>query len=156
MKNLLQTSTTTAIDNVKELLRLEELRNTIINTKCSNIDDEKINKCFAKLGIDIVKEPTMQFRLVSDYTGKRSTDEQLQTGKLILEYRVGSTKIKPVLFAGYAKSGAGRNHGRLVAKAKKIEEQITALTGYECNINQYGMEVKTAGDPFNFSITFSF
>lgn len=157
MVNLLQTQTTNIIEKLKETLRLEELRNTIINVKFSNIDENKIKKCFEKIGVELIENRTTAFfKNVSNFTGNQSTDEDLQNATLQLEYRVRGIKIKPITFNGYTSRGAGKNRDRLVAKAEKLEKKITELTGYKCYINHYGMEVKNSSEDFQFTISFNF
>lgn len=49
-------------------------------------------------------------------------------------------KFKFVPFDGYTKSGAGRNHDRLVAKSEKVGKIVFQATGFECRINHYSLE----------------
>ena len=52
-------------------------------------------------------------------------------------------KMKPIKFAGYTSSGAGKNQKKLDEKAKKIEEYIKNKTCIKSiDVNQYSLEIK--------------
>lgn len=139
---------TTDLEKLERALELEQYRNEKILLKMKAFDHDKVTKAFAKIGVEEIRERVT----VSFAPSKDSSHEILNAAKLHIGFRVKSMTMKPILFAGYTKSGAGRNNDRLIAKAVKIQDQINYLTGYSCSVNEYGLEVKNANDPFNFSI----
>lgn len=156
MQNLLQHQSN-RIDELKETLRLEELRASIIANKFASVDENKIKQCFKKIGCEEIKERvSARFRDVNSSLGSRATEEELLNAELLISYRVKSISIKPIAFAGYTASGDGKNRDRLNKKAQKLEEKIEKLTGYKCSLNPYDFEVKNIGDDFCFSIDFRF
>ncbi len=49
-------------------------------------------------------------------------------------------KMKFIKFAGYTKSGSGKNKERLKTKAKKMQDEFTAITGLKVSINSNSLE----------------
>lgn len=134
------------IAELRNQLTREVVREERITKLYESIDFGKIKKAFAKLGFVPTREFNCQFDRGEDF-GK---------SPLLVDYYVQSHgSFKPIHFDGYTKSGAGRNHDRLVAKAEKLEAKLLELTGYKTYINHYGMEVKSSDKDFSFSIQFT-
>ncbi len=55
-------------------------------------------------------------------------------------------RYKPILFGGYTSSGAGRNHGRLTAKANALADAIKSASGLAVQVNSSSMGVRKEGD----------
>lgn len=136
----------------QEIIRLEEVRLEVINSKIESFDEDKFTKALKKVGVEELSR-YFSFESVVKFNGENITEDELRDTSLSIDLRVKSIKIKPIMFAGYTKGGSGKNRDRLVAKAKKLENKFTELTGYRCDINECGMEVKS-GEEFTFSITF--
>jgi hypothetical protein len=51
-------------------------------------------------------------------------------------------KFKFIQFNGYTSRGAGKNQDRLDSKANKLEESFLAITGINCVINPFSLEVR--------------
>lgn len=138
------------ITKLQEEVVIETARLDRMTKLYQSVDLNRINDGLSKLGLNIIRELSVGFAWNKDIT-----IEELQTRSLTLSYRVESIgSIKPIVFAGYTKSGLRRNHDKLINKSVKLEEKIKAATSYECQVNPYGMEVKSASDAFRFSIDF--
>lgn len=131
-----------------QLMRARLIRCTELKNRINTLG---IDSMLSKLGLTIVSE---LFRFSSSDEDTIATIEQ-RDGVLELRVKVESwSKIKPVKDEGYTKSGGGRNHDKLVKRAKDIEEKIYTLTDHKCSINYYGLEIndRNVGKDFTFSI----
>jgi hypothetical protein len=57
-----------------------------------------------------------------------------------------SGKFRFLKDSGYMANGSGKNERRLEAKAERLQEIISTATGFNCNVNQYSLEVKDDSD----------
>ncbi len=57
-----------------------------------------------------------------------------------------SGKMRFLKFNGYTASGSGKNQKQLRAKAKSIEDVLTAASGFNSEVNPFSLEYKDAGD----------
>jgi hypothetical protein len=66
-----------------------------------------------------------------------------------------SDKVRFIKFAGYTKSGAGKNQDALRKKAKKLTEAITNNTIglFRVDVNSYSFEIKKDGEKKTVSAT---
>lgn len=52
-----------------------------------------------------------------------------------------SPTYRYIKFDGYDKKGAGKNHSKLVKRAKDLQDKIFQLTELKCQVNQYCFEL---------------
>ena len=148
--NNLPTFFENSIEELNHKLEIQKANQSRFTQLYNSVNFSKIETMLSKLGLTSLSLTT-QFHNDSDSL------ELIKSKPLYLDICVQieeQSKIRPVRFQGYTKSGAGKNHDQLLKKAESISEKVTKLCGYECSINQYGLELdrRNPEKPHRFSI----
>lgn len=107
----------------------------------NSIELHKLNACFDKLKLEAT---------VNHFHQKGETIEDFRTkGFKIAIHAVPlpGSGVKPVVHAGYKKSGASVNEKVRAERTERLQTKIMELTGYQCHINEFSMEIKDKNDP---------
>lgn len=128
-----------------EVKRLQVRKNEFLKV-LGSISLHDLNKCFDKLKLDA--------RVVSMQQRDVPIEELASTG-IVIGIRATPLRgcaIKPVVFTHYTKSGSSATGKQRYERARNLEAKIHELTGYECRINEFSMEVESKDDDFSIMI----
>lgn len=104
----------------------------------------KVKEALRKFGLEINSEVSAHKTGGPGSDSVWAEDDQLKAS--FSAAPVGG-RFKFIGFTGYDKDGAGKNHGRLLEKAKAMVDAIEAASGLACQVNHYSLQSRRDGKP---------
>ena len=136
-----------AIADLNSKLDFLRCRKNRMSVAFNSINKKAFLDCFMKLKL---------VPIITSINLSGSTYTELKQNRVYISIvatpEAGCT-IKPVIHNGYTRSGSSRNADKRSQKARILEAKIKTLTGLDCNINEYSMEVKYKENPYSILIT---
>lgn len=143
IQNQIESSNKNVQDSIKEkinqLLNIQAKKEEKLSFFQNNLPS--LIECLEKQGLAISK--------VGYYKSGMNSDKWEESDVMIMPLQLVPTsgKFKFIKFNGYLSSGRGRNHNRLVEKARKLEDLIKQSTSFtSCNVNQFSLEIEDEND----------